>query len=141
MLYQPALFSEKDCVYKDSILIEEEPKRTEIYDRILQLSNIVSGKQSPIIKQSRQYVVLKGQFNAQDEKGRRLAFLFVTDNEDVKGELNAICSQIGYTLAVSTVSAIDSFQYQKKNKQHLVYALSAVGICLITYSLFRFLCR
>lgn len=110
LLYQPAILTDQDCVYFNGKLIEEPEQRTDIYDKILELTMPVSSSPYPWIGKCKKNIVLHGCFNAVDEKGRTLGFIFTTDNEDFTDELSLCCANIGYALTENTILVIESFK-------------------------------
>lgn len=133
LLYQPAVLSEEDKVYFNGELLSENSKRLEIIERI---GSIFRGVESsyPLVGKTKGLFVVRGLFDATDEKGRQLAFLFAADSRDFLEELKKVTRSIGYPISQSTLKSIDDFRHNQKIKQTLVISvLSIILLTLITY--------
>lgn len=141
LLYQPAILTDRDCVFFNGNLIEESEQRTEIYDRILEITMPVSSAPYPWIGKCANNIVLHGCFNAVDEKGRTLGFIFTTDNEDFTDELALCCTNIGYSLTDNTISAINTYINSLAFKKKCIkYSIIIVSI-LVLLIIILLLCR
>ena len=133
LLYQPALLSEPDVVYKDGSLLTEPTERGETYDKIVRLFEKAGHAQYPWVGKVDGLFVVRGLFSAKDEKGRVLAFLFASDQEDFKEELKTLASTVGYAVSDETYASIDFFRVRtKKITLVILTALSLVALVCFT---------
>ena len=133
LLYQPALLSEPDVVYKNSSLLTEPKEREEIYGKIVRLFEKTGHAQYPWVGKVDGLYVVRGLFSSRDEQGRVLAFLFASDQKDFKGELKSLASTVGYDVTDETYASVDSFRDKAKKKSlAIVTALFVVALVCLT---------
>ena len=133
LFYQPAVLSEEDKVYFNGELLSENSKKLEIIE---QIGSIFRGVKStyPLVGKAKGLYVVRRLFDATDEKGRQLAFLFTSDSRDFLEELKHATAIVGYSISQSTLKSIDDFHSNQKTKQTLVIGVfSIIFLTLITY--------
>ena len=117
LLFQPAVLSEDDKVFRDGVLLTRFEEREDAYQTLVRLFDGVDNDQYPWIGKVGDFYLLRGLFNEEDEKGRRLSFLFASDNESYWEELNSVVSDIDLTLSDNTESLVSSFLEKSKKKR------------------------
>lgn len=134
LLYQPASLTEPDKVYLNGFLIEDATKRGEIYDKIVAIFNRLGNNTYPWIGKSESFYVLRGLFEARDEKGRTLSFLFASDSPNFRKELDDISKTIGYGITKSTNDTVKDFCIKDaKRKSAIKYiSFTTIGIIVVT---------
>ncbi|MBR6869761.1 MAG: hypothetical protein IKM93_08095 [Bacteroidales bacterium] len=133
LLYQPAILADADRVYLNGDLVEEAPRRSEVYDTIVSLFNKMDNSLYPSLDKVDGFYLLRGLFDAKDEKGRTLSFLFASDSDKCIDELSAIAKTIGYRIDASTLNKTEAFlQRNKKNRDAVKYiSLTLLGVIII----------
>lgn len=131
LLYQPALLSEPDKVYLNGTLLEDTSKRREVYDTIVSLFNSIGTKTYPWFGKAGDFYVLRGLFDAKDEKGRTLSFLFASDNVNYQEELTSISKTIGYNVDSKTWIAIDDFSAHREKIKSIIKYVSIAFISIV----------
>ena len=132
LLYQPAVLTEPDAVYKNGSLLTDSDERGKVYDEIVSLSLKSGSNQYPWVGKVDDMFFVRGLFDANDEKGRTLAFLFASDSLDFKKELKSVASTIGYKVKDDTYASIDSFRNQPKRSLMTTLVLSCIAIVILT---------
>ena len=113
LLYQPATIAEEDHLYLNGKLLPDSSERTEMYDRIVSIFKTVKSKY-PLVCKTNGLFVVRGLFDAEDEKGRKLSFIFMSTKT------------VGYEVAPSTITYIQKFKYACKIKTYLAVILLAI---------------
>lgn len=133
LFYQPAVLSEKDKVYYNGELLSENPQRMQYYDRIVSIFKDVKSTY-PFVGKAKGLYVIRGLFDATDEKGRQLAFLFASDSRDYLEELKHVTGIVGYSVTQSTLKSIDVFRHNQKTHQNCVISVfSIILLAIITF--------
>lgn len=134
LLYQPASLTEPDKVYLNGALINDAAKRGEVYDKIVAIFNRIGNNNYPWFGKSGTFYVLRGLFEARDEKGRTLSFLFASDSLNFRKELDDISKTIGYGITKSTYDTVEDFCVKDaKRKSAIKYiSFSVIGIIVVT---------
>ena len=135
LLFQPAILTEPDAVYKNGTLLSNSDERGKAYDEIVNLSLSTGNSQYPWVGKVDGFFFVRGLFDATDEKGRTLSFLFASNNESFKDELESVSATIGYAIKDETRDAIYSF---KKKSNRTIKVLLASIFCglLLCFILF-----
>lgn len=142
LLFQPASLSEPDKVYFNGKLVEDISKRRKVYDKIVSLFNDVGINSYPWFGRDGDYFVLRGLFDAKDEKGRTLSFLFASDSSNYEVDLKNLSKTIGYNVDAQTLASIDNFINRPAKKKSIIkyVSLAIVGIVLLI-TLIALLCN
>lgn len=141
LLFQPASLSEPDKVYLNGSLIEDTSKRREVYDEIVSLFSSIGTKTYPWLGKIGGCFVLRGLFDATDEKGRTLSFLFASDNVNYLDELKRISKTIGYNIDHSTLSIIENFSVHFEKKRSIIKYISLTIISIVLITIISLLCK
>lgn len=135
--YQPAKLSDDDVVVYNGKILSLGIERNQYFQKLLQVSEKVKGKERPWCGKINRYFFMKGSFSQQDELGRPISFMFVSDEQDYESALFRELNNIGFTLADSTKSCLND----KKNKNRIKCILSVIvvsvllaGICYMVIS-------
>ena len=103
LLYQPATIAEEDQIYLNGKLLPDSSERTEMYDRIVSIFKTVKSKY-PLVCKTNGLFVVRGLFDAEDEKGRKLSFIFMSDSKEFLEEILSVTKTVGYEVAPSTIT-------------------------------------
>ena len=125
LLYQPATIAEEDQIYLNGKLLPDSSERTEMYDRIVSIFKTVKSKY-PLVCKTNGLFVVRGLFDAVDEKGRKLSFIFMSDSKEFLEEILSVTKTVGYEIAPSTITYIKKFKHACKIKTYLVVILLAI---------------
>ena len=125
LLYQPATIAEEDQIYLNGKLLPDSLERTEMYDRIVSIFKTVKSKY-PLVCKTNGLFVVRGLFDAVDEKGRKLSFIFMSDSKEFLEEILSVTKTVGYEVAPSTITYIQKFKHACKIKTYLVVILLAI---------------
>ena len=125
LLYQPATIAEEDQIYLNGKLLPDSLERTEMYDRIVSIFKTVKSKY-PLVCKTNGLFVVRGLFDAVDEKGRKLSFIFMSDSKEFLEEILSVTKTVGYEVAPSTITYIQKFKYACKIKTYLAVILLAI---------------
>lgn len=140
LLFQPEVLTEKTRVYKDGQLLNNTKEYNATYERIISLFERAGNPNYPWMGKYAGFYVLRGLFNTKDEEGRILPFLYATNSNDVKNEVQEISSKIGHEVASATYQTIESFAKSTKNKRlTIIIAISTIIVILV--SLIIILCN
>ncbi len=131
LLFQPEILTDDDRVYKNGQLLNGSPEYSATYDKIVSLFEKVGNNNYPWLGKYDGFYVVRGLFNKKDEKGRTLSFLFASNSNDVKTELQELSCKIGYEVSDSTFQTIDHFMGSAKKKQLINRIAIPVSIILL----------
>ena len=133
-LFQPASLTEPDRVYRNGELLEQSSDRSQVYDKIVSLFRKGGQSSYPWIGKVRSFYLVRGLFDAKDEAGRTLSFLFASDNDVFKNDLIDIADSIHFSVDSQTYQAIDEFlsSREKKKKTWKIISLFLIVVFLIT---------
>ena len=130
LLFQPAILSEADKVFLNGEIIEDPTRKSEVYDCIVSIFNHVKTNNYPYFDKVGNYYVIRGLFEAKDEKGRVLSFLFASDSENYCEELSNVSKIIGLKIDTKTLAAINHPLIQGTIKLTKKFLLPVI-ICLV----------
>lgn len=137
LLYQPAIFSEEDKVYFNGQLVLDQDKSSEAYSRIVSIFKNVKNTYPYTAKINGLYVI-RGLFDAIDEKGRTMTFIFASDSDDYSDQVLNVTQSIGYPISKSTLKCINDFKHNRKLKQSIFISLITI---LVSTLLIYLLCK
>lgn len=128
LLFQPAVLTENDKVFRDGVLLTQFYEREDAYQTIVTLFNGVDNNQYPWMGKVGDFYLIRGLFNDVDEKGRRLSFLFASNDESFWEDLNSVVNSIDQTISDNTELIIASYLEKSKKKAWLIRTIITVGI-------------
>ena len=139
LLFQPASITEPDRVYRNGKLLEQSSERSQEYDTIVALFRKGGQSSYPWIGKVRSFYLVRGLFDAKDEAGRTLSFLFASDNDVFKNELIDIADSINFSVDAQTYQAIDKFlsgrEKKKKTWKYITFFLIVVFLITLIFAL------
>ena len=130
--YQPAKLSDKDIVIKNGIILEEGTERFEAFQNLKKVSEKAIGKERPWQGKIGHYYFIKGNFKEKDERGRQLAFLFISDAPNGKEALINILKVINQEVNEKTESCLAS----QKSPVFNAILLSFIGLVILGFIIY-----
>ena len=127
-LFFLASLNESDVVYLNCELVKDPTKRSELYSNIGKIFS-KTGNSYPLFCKKGKFYLLRGLFDAKDDKGRILPFLFASTEANYKSEVLNIAESIGYKISSSTIDAIQA--YIKKRKIIMITSLSLLFLLMV----------
>lgn len=135
-IYQPPRLDDADIIYCNAELINDSRKRVEVYSMIAKIHDEVRLKSYPWFGKKNGYYVLKGLFNAKDEKGRTMSFFFASNDDDYENILACIAEKIGYDIGLSTQQLMEDYLKEKKRNQFIKCGLVILSLVLLMLAFF-----
>ena len=132
--YQSANLLDQDVVIYNGKTLDVGLERTEAFSKLKKISEKVIGKKRPWCGKVDNYFFVKGSFEAKDERGRNLIFLFVSDALDGKQALVNTLQSSGQQMTQKTQNSLNTSN--KHWKEVAICVLIVAGIiAMVVYAI------
>lgn len=127
--YQPEKLSDGDVVILNGNRLSYGKERDNAFDRLKKVADKAIGKKRPWQGYIDNYYFVKGSFDKVDERGRPLSFIFISDSENCKSELQNYLTIIGMSLSVDTSLLLKNTIDKWSAKRTML--LTALFLCIM----------
>lgn len=131
--YQPEKLNDPDVVVFNGKRLPEGDECSARFNQLYEISSKAIKHRTPWCGMVEGYYFVKGYFDARDEKGRLLPFMFISSGEkEGKKALERELNALGYGMTADTISAI-----KRQARLPLIVAIAAtvVIVALLAYLL------
>ncbi len=129
--YQPEKLNEPDVVVFNGKRLPEGDECSARFDQLYEISSKAIKHRTPWCGKVEGYYFVKGYFDARDEKGRLLPFMFISSaGRDGKIALDRELNALGYRMTADTIRAI---KRQARLPLFAAIAVTMVIVALLAY--------
>lgn len=122
--YQPEELNNDDVVISNGKILPKDIEYNKCFRQLMEVSDVAIHHKSPWCGIVNGFFFVKGWFDALDKRGRKLPFMFVSDEKNGYNALIRELNRIGYKMDQSTGSSV-------KRRNVVLYSKVAVIITII----------
>ena len=122
--YQPEELNNDDVIISNGKILPKDIEYNKCFRQLMEVSDVSIHHKSPWCGIVNGFFFVKGWFDALDKRGRKLPFMFVSDEKNGYNALIRELNRIGYKMDQSTGSSV-------KRRNVVLYSKVAVIITII----------
>lgn len=122
--YQPETLKDNDVIVFNGNKILQKSDYSRYFQELKRISDKRIGRKAPWCGRIEGFYFVKGYFDAKDEKGRMLNFLFISNEKDGFTALTREVQNLNYKLTEETARIA-------KSKNSVIYLVTVIAIVLI----------
>lgn len=131
--YQPEELNNDDVIISNGKILPKDIEYNNCFRQLMKVSDVAIHHKSPWCGIVNGFFFVKGWFDAIDKGGRRLPFMFVSDEKDGYKALICELNRIGYKMDHSTKNSVKRRNVSLYSKIAVIISIIIIIILIIVY--------
>ncbi len=131
--YQPEELNNDDVIISNGKILPKDIEYNKCFRQLMKVSDMALHHKSPWCGIVNGFFFVKGWFEALDKKGRKIPFMFVSNEKDGYKALICELNRIGYIMDHSTESIVKRRNFSLFSKMAVIISIIILIILTIVY--------